>query len=198
MGIVRYMCRLPRCWRYRRADQLLRLDMRQISKINADEVKPGILSQEVVTHFLRQAEAFWLHDGNMSRPHAQLTSGKCSNGFVDVLRLLSYTAVCRLFARELVWQLRAHDSELAERIRWVVGSDHAGAVISHSVASIMKVRHDFTEKTHDQKGQLWKRHAICDDETMLQVEELITTFATLEAVRGPFKTVTHVGSMSLR
>ena len=64
----------------------------------------------------------------------------------------------------------------------MIGSDHAGAAFSHSVAIALNAMHDFTEKGPD-KTQLWQRIAIKPGEVVLQVEELITTTGTLEAVR---------------
>lgn len=65
---------------------------------------------------------------------------------------------------------------------WVVGSDHAGATLSFAVASALAAQHDFTEKGLD-KTQLWKRFVIGSHESVLQVEELITTTGTLRQVR---------------
>jgi len=166
---------------------LLALDMSAIAKLDLHRVAPNTVTPEVVTHFFRQAEAYWQHDGDLSKPHAELTSGNCSDGFVDVLRLLRYTPVCELFARELVYALLFHgnDHSTYSSVDWVVGSDHAGAGISHSVACRLRAQHDFTEKADcgNVKRQVWKRHQIPAGQKILQVEELITTFATLEAVR---------------
>ena len=67
-------------------------------------------------------------------------------------------------------------------VDWVIGSAHAAATISYSFAQELKAKHDFTEKGPE-KTQEWKRHVILPEETVLQVEELITTAGTLEAVR---------------
>lgn len=65
---------------------------------------------------------------------------------------------------------------------WVIGSEHAGATFSHSVALTLGSMHDFTEKG-EEKTQVWKRFDIKPEEIVLQVEELITTTGTLQAVR---------------
>ena len=140
-------------------------------------------------HVLKLADALWLHDGDPAKPHAELTSGRCSNGFVDVLRVLKYTNLCEIFADELTAAYSVYVHNVYQKFRrpyrdpdWIIGSDHAGATISYEVARQLKAKHDFTEKGVD-KGQLWKRHTIEPDEFVLQVEELITTFRTLQAVR---------------
>ncbi|MDE1966918.1 MAG: hypothetical protein KGI45_02480 [Patescibacteria group bacterium] len=128
---------------------------------------------------LESAEALWLHSGQPQAPHAELTSGKCSDGFADVLRLLRFSRIGFLLARELTLAIRsAYDGP----IDWVVGSDHAGATLSQNVAVWLGAKHDFTEKGEG-KGQLWKRFKIEENEVVLQVEELMTTALTFQEVR---------------
>lgn len=138
-----------------------------------------VIGEEQLKHIFKLAGALWVHDGNLVMPHALLTSGKHSDGFVDTLRVLKYTQICRL----LGYLLSEEICQVYEgRVDWVVGSDHAGAAISHSVAMEFGAQHDFCEKGPD-KTQLWKRFEIGPEEVVLQVEELITTTGTLDAVR---------------
>ena len=139
-----------------------------------------------VTHVLKLCNALWLHSGDLSRPHVELTTGDCSNGFVDVLRALCYTDLCEFFARHLAGKVlsKLEESQFEEEIEWVVGSDHAGAALSHSVAAWFGVRHDFTEKAGpDGKEQVWRRFAVAEHEPVLQIEDLVTSARTLLAVR---------------
>mgnify|MGYP001598320431 CR=1 FL=1 len=138
------------------------------------------LTFEEITHILRCCDALWLHSGDPKHPHAELTSGKCSNGFVDVLRMLKHTNLCLLFADQLLRRFRAKFPKT--NVGLVIGSDHAGATLSFAVAALLRARHDFTSKGPDRK-QIWQRFAIQPDEPILQVEELITTTSTLQAVR---------------
>jgi len=133
--------------------------------------------------------ALWLHSGDPKAPHAGLTSGKCSNGFVDVLRALRYTNVCDILAYHMTHAIEAKideltqaDEETYDHTDWVVGSDHAGADFSHDVARWLGAQHDFTEKGPN-KSQLWSRFQVEKGEVVLQVEELMTTSGTLMAVR---------------
>ncbi|MDD5567061.1 MAG: hypothetical protein PHH01_02605 [Patescibacteria group bacterium] len=133
-------------------------------------------------HIAEVCGAFWIRpdvqDPNI--PHALLTKGGHSNGFINTLVVLSYTNLCHILAHQLVNRIRrAYDGP----INWVVGSDHAGAALSHSVAFILNARHDFTEKGPD-GTQVWRRHRIPAGEIVLQVEELMTTSGTLMAVRN--------------
>lgn len=130
-------------------------------------------------HILSVCDGLWLHSGSFSDPHVELTSGDCSNGFVDVLRALRFSNICQILAYQAVRELaRAYSGP----VDWVVGSDHAGADFSHSVAIVTGAQHDFTEKGPD-KTQKWKRFVIEPNAVVVQAEELMTTSGTLMAVR---------------
>lgn len=151
-----------------------------------------------VTHMLKVCGAFWRHSGDPKDPHAGFTSGICSDGFIDVLRMLKYTNLCSIMAKQLLRKMLTeyeynwkHGAVKGDKNWWVVGSDHAGATISFRVAEYMQAQHDFAEKGLDiigedgkpEKRQFWKRFIIEPHETVLQVEDLITTLGTLKAVR---------------
>lgn len=147
-----------------------------------------ILSPDEVRHLLELCGALWTHSGEPRAPHAELTSGNCSDGFVDVLRATRYANVCRIFASQLVQKSNVDRLMADSRVSWVVGSDHAGATISFAVAESLHAKHDFTEKvvgTPDGKStQAWKRFTIAPEEIVLQVEDLVTTMKTLADVQS--------------
>jgi len=130
-------------------------------------------------HIFRTFDGLWLHSGNPKDPHVELTAGGCSNGFVNVLQVIRYPNLCRLMAWQLVRQLRRN---YERPVHVVVGSDHASATLSYEVASLLGAWHDFTEKGENHT-QVWKRFGIEPHETVLQVEDLVTTTRTLSDVR---------------
>jgi len=148
------------------------------------------LTEEEITNVLRVADALWLHSGDSKDPHAELTSGKCSNGFVDVLRALRFTNICDILsycmAQKIEAEIEKRKLDDRQSIRWVVGSDHAAAIFSQNVARWFNVQHDFTEKGPE-GTQVWKRFVIGEEEPVLQVEELMTTTGTVIAVREGIK-----------
>ncbi|OGL70587.1 hypothetical protein A3C09_04910 [Candidatus Uhrbacteria bacterium RIFCSPHIGHO2_02_FULL_47_44] len=144
------------------------------------------LTPEAFDHFFYACDALWLHSGDPKDPHAELTSGKCSNGFVDTLRVLRYTNLCELMARQIVDCLHKMSHPLIKKVGkvdWIIGSDHASAVFSYEVARRLGCQHDFTEKGSN-NTQVWKRFQIDPNEVVLQVEELVTTTTTLSRVRS--------------
>lgn len=155
--------------------------IQELKALDAVALKNHTVTNEEVRHLFELCDALWLHSGNPADPHAELTSGKCSDGFIDSLRALRYSYLCQFLADQLVKKMSVEHGELPGPT-WVVGSDHAGAAFSHSVALTLGSMHDFTEKGED-KTQVWKRFDIKPEETVLQAEELITTTGTLQAVR---------------
>jgi adenine/guanine phosphoribosyltransferase-like PRPP-binding protein len=118
-------------------------------------------------------EAYWYHDGNPKRPHAELTSGKCSNGFFDCLRVLKSVILSQILANQLARKIRQEVGD--QPIDYVIGSPMAGITFSRDVARMLGATyHFFTEKHPIQ---------IAPGATVLQVEELTTTAKTLNAVK---------------
>lgn len=139
------------------------------------------LDPDAFDHVFKECDALWQHSGNPKAPHAELTSGKHSDGFVNVLAVLKYSTLCEIMAAQIAD--RVIDYFTGTRLPdWVIGSDHAGAVLAFEVARQLGVKSDFTEKGEG-KSQNWKRFEILPGETVLQVEELVTTSLTLSEVR---------------
>jgi len=173
-----------------KSEELLTRDLAQIRKLRVEDFADRNMSDAEIKFIFGSCDALWLHSGDPEHPHAELTSGKCSNGFVDVLRVLKHTNLCEIFAAQLIRKLGNVFS--AHPYDWVIGSDHAGATLSYAVAAQLGLQHDFTEKGMDEisgrKLQVWKRFSIQPDERVLQVEELVTTTGTLRAVREGIRT----------
>jgi len=150
--------------------------LREVSWVNYTNHR---MAEPELREMLEAAEAFWIHDGNVAHPHAELTTGKCSDGFVDTLRALRFSNVCYIAAQALAKSIR---DVYQGPIDWVIGSDHAGAVFSQNVAIWLNAQHDFTEKGTE-KAQEWKRFKIKEGDVALQVEELMTTSDTFLRVR---------------
>jgi len=153
-----------------------------LRRVGPGDVAGMYVSQTEFEHMLKLVNGFWIHNGNLSAPHAELTSGKCSDGFINALLLLKFPGVCGLLADDMVAE---YNGERLLAPDWVVGSDHAAATLSYEVAMRMHTKHAFTEKREENKTKFqdWKRETIGPDELVLQVEELVSTTSTLEQVR---------------
>lgn len=171
---------------------------RNMWKFDFPEMKKRFLTDEEFDHIFKCFDALWLHSGNPKHPHAKLTSGKCSDGFVDTLRVLHNVRMNELFAHQMQGLILKtftekypskdpYDGPFDKKTifpNWIVGSDHASAVFSYEVSKIFRgCRCDFTEKGENET-QIWKRFTIEPHLQVLQVEELITTTKTLGNVRN--------------
>jgi orotate phosphoribosyltransferase len=153
----------------------------QLLEVRREHFPRGVVSPEEFDHMLALLKALWLHNGDTTLPHAELTSGKCSNGYVNTPLLLEYTNIAMILAENMARIFRETGTDQPD---WVIGSDHAAATFSAFVAYQLGAKHEFTVKTGP-KGefQRWERKTILPGEVVLQVEELAATTATFQRVR---------------
>lgn len=129
----------------------------------------------------RNAVWFFNYDGDPKAPHAELTSGFCSDGYVNSAPVLSEPGVVTLLASEMKERLRNRN---IGRVDWVVGSAYAAITFSYEVARQLHVHHGFVEKgLANPKEMVWSRLSIPVGASVLQCEELITTLGTTMEVR---------------
>ena len=142
-----------------------------------------LFSEESVLKIFDLCDAYWMHDGNPKNPHAKLTSGKCSNGFFNCLEVLEYQQISGFLAQQLALLIREKIGHT--KVDWVIGSPMAGITFAHDVARALgATKSFFTEKDPKRpKKMLWNRVVIPEGETVLQIEELITTAQTLNNVQ---------------
>lgn len=150
----------------------------------ADYYKTPIAT-DVLLSWFDKCDAVWLHGGDPEKPHAELTSGMCSNGYFDCPRVLRHPTLNEVLARQLVQRLAENEIK-AEDVDWVIGSPYAAITLSYEVAKALGAVHAFAEKDpSDPKGKkmVWRRMVIPPGARVLQIEELITTSGTFKEVR---------------
>jgi len=145
-------------------------------------VKPG----EILDIYQRKG-AVWLFDysGDQAAPHAELTSGLCSDGYFNSAKVLCDPYAVEVLARQLMLRLHARG---IRNVDVVVGSAYAAITLSFELARLMGASHGFTEKALDENDptksvMTWKRLTFREGTEILQCEELITTFKTTLEVR---------------
>lgn len=139
--------------------------------------------EECILKIFDLCEAYWMHNGKPESPHAELTSGKCSNGFFNCLEVLKYQQLSGFLAQQLALLVREQIGNT--KVDWVIGSPMAGITFAHDVARALgATKSFFTEKDLNRpKKMLWNRIVIPEGETVLQIEELVTTAQTLNNVQ---------------
>ena len=164
----------------------MRTDKQKIIDYPPRAFNNSTLSPEEILEWFDVLDAGWMHDGDSKKPHAELTSGMCSNGFFDCMRVLCYPSLRRILAHQLVRKLK--DQGLTnDNVDWVIGSPYAAITFSGDVAyGFFKAIHGFTEKDpapDNPKKMVWRRMAIPKGANILQIEELITTSGTFKEVQ---------------
>jgi orotate phosphoribosyltransferase len=127
-----------------------------------------------------EAGAIWMHDGNPARPHALLTSGLHSDGFVN----------CTLVTQrpEMLSRLLRAPDGLAPRlpkepVDWVAGSAMGAVTFAYAVAERLGARAAFTEK--DGEAMKLARFEIQAGAKVLVVEDVISTGgSTLKTIQA--------------
>jgi len=162
--------------------------------INLSELKPSLLKdklvfRETIISWFENENAYWHYQGEPSpkKPHAELSSGLCSNGFFDCQRVLCCPNIAEILAFQLAPEIRiSMREEKIKKIDYVISPPYGGMTFGHEVAKALEAKFMFTEKDpSDPKGKkmLWQRMAIPPGANVLQVDELVTTTSTIKEVR---------------
>lgn len=142
------------------------------------------MNDKEILSIYQERNAVWFFDynGDPKAPHAELTSGKCSDGYVNSAPVLEDPRNTQLLARKLITILQKRNAVLP--VDWIVGSAYAAITFSHEIARQLNAKHGFVEKDPvNPKKMIWKRFTIPAGATVLQCEELITTLGTTLEVR---------------
>ena len=157
--------------------------LEELLELKPRDFRDRDVSIEEILSWFDLCDAYWMHSDNPNDPHAELTSGMCSNGFFDCLRVLKYLDLSEILANQLARKIRVAIGD--QKVDWVIGSPMAGIGFARDVGKALGATISmFTEKDPNEKGKmLWNRMAIPEGETVLQIEELTTTSKTLNAVQ---------------
>lgn len=131
--------------------------------------------------------AYWLHDGNAKRPHALLTFGTHSGGFFNGGLVIEDSFLLDYACGDLVELLEQQGVKIS-KIDRVVGPALGAITIAHDVARHIRKKSgrpclsSYTEKgTESSHGRiLFKRSSIKPGETVLLVEDVLTTGGSVE------------------
>lgn len=114
--------------------------------------------------------ALWRHDGRPARPHALLTSGLHSDGFVNCTFVSQRPELVRRIVNEAGGLAPALPRE---KVDWVIGSAFGAITLAYAVAERLGARAGFTEK--EGEGMKLARFALAPGAKVLAVEDTIST-----------------------
>ena len=123
-------------------------------------------------------DAFWMYRGK--GPHALLTSGKHSDGYIDVSQVLRFPNLRDALTQRAIEEVLFPVTGSKVEIDYVVSSSMAAIAAGDGVATYFRATFVYCEKANG--IQKLKRFEIPDGAKILQVEELITTLKTTRQV----------------
>jgi orotate phosphoribosyltransferase len=139
----------------------------------------------------RQKSALWIHDDNPARPHAELTSGKHSDGFFNSRLVISDNLLMTLAAKDLVdFYVQQGNYSLIEKVDHVVGPQTGATKLAAFIAAEISERRNrlchFSSPEKQGEGSA-KRMAFADrdlkqlpGEIVLFCEDVITTGGSVD------------------
>ncbi len=163
-------------------------------EVIAQIISGNLIPKEEFIRWLDIAGAYWYfnYEGDPTRPHALLTAGNHSDGFVDCLKLLKYPKVMQIVATQLIQLMRSNEQIGGQQnmslVSWVFGSPMAGITLAYEMARQLEARHGFTEKGADD-SKVQKRFEIDSHHLVLLAEELITTLHTARQQRAVIQNI---------
>lgn len=139
-------------------------------------------------------KALWLHDDNICRPHAVLTSGKHSNGFFNSELIMEDAWLLDEACKELSDELTIALGRDVYHVSRVVGPAMGAITLAHSLAAeLTRLRmsqstcHDpclraYTEKIGEgeDKKMAFRRTTVQKGEKVLLCEDVVTTGGSVE------------------
>ena len=142
-----------------------------------------MMTEEEILALYERENAIWFFDynGDPKVPHVELTSGLCSDGYVNSAPVLADPEKVSMLVSELVTRLAKRK---VVKFDWVIGSAYSAITFSYELAGQFGAKHGFVKKDpENQKRMVWTDLTIPTGAMILQCEELITTFGTALEVR---------------
>jgi orotate phosphoribosyltransferase len=139
----------------------------------------------------RRAGALWIHDGNLRRPHALLTSGKHSSGFFNSELVMQDPLLLDAACADLAHVLLEHRLPI-ETVDRVVGPAMGAITLAHDLARHLgTIRgrtclRGYAQKQEDVPGtsMAFVRTPLQPGETVLAAEDVLTTGTSLSNMRA--------------
>lgn len=146
----------------------------ELLSLNPNQVNQKLLlSPDMIFHIFRELGGFWAYNYDVAEHgrvglHAELKSGRCSDGFLNSKIVLKHPNIRTIMARQLV--LRYNESGLIKP-DWVAGIPDGATKLGEDVARIMGVK---SAEMIKKNGKIKITTVISPGETLLLVEDFCT------------------------
>ncbi len=117
------------------------LNKKQLLELNPEDID-FLLSKQEILHIFRELGALWLYNYGAAKKgkvglHAELKSGRCSDGFLNAKVALVYKKICRLFAMQEVLRFK---ELFIDKPEYVVGIPSGATKLGEYVAEFLGVQ----------------------------------------------------------
>ena len=142
------------------------------------------MASETWLQIYKDRNAFWAHDGNIKRPHVEMSAGDHSDVFFDSELIMEDPLLLDRAARELAQKLIAAGMDPRDPMR-AVGPAMGAIKIAHDVARVIAKARDtrcfssYVEKDQAE-GMIFKRTKVLPEEKVLITEDVITSGRSVE------------------
>ena len=121
---------------------------------------------------LKHLGALYLYDGDPTHPHAVLTSGLHSNGYINFSEAISYP----LYFEAIVEVLSVDLGQFLRPDAVVLGAMTGGAFVGYALASVLKSRFAYAMKKEDKTFDISRfRDLLFGSNTIVLAEDVMTT-----------------------
>lgn len=154
----------------------------KVFELMPSDFRDRLMTHDEITAIFRYFNALWRYQGNPrpDAPHALLTSGLHSDGFIDCDSVLCYPKFCELFAHEMVKVIHGTISNIND-IGVVVSSAYSAIKLGWEIARLLsaynpKIEYRISEKDKSGHPTIIRR-PIDISKKVLIINELMTTGA---------------------
>jgi len=151
------------------------LNKQQLLELNPENID-FLLNKEEILHIFQKLGALWLYSYEAAKNgkaglHAELKSGRCSDGFLNAKQVIQYDNMCRLFAKQLFLKYK-QISVKYEKPTHVVGIPDGATKIGKYVAEFLGA---ITAEMIKKDGKIMMvSESISEESTLLLVEDFCT------------------------
>jgi orotate phosphoribosyltransferase len=152
---------------------ILKLKKEELLKLEPEKMKFWLGKREIF-HILRELGGLWLYDYEAAQRgkvgyHAQLKSGRCSDGFLNFKEILKYPNLRKILANQLVFLFQSLG---LPKPHYLAGIPNSAKELGKEMAEMLGVK--AAEIIKDEKGRMQLITPIFSQESLLLIDDVCT------------------------
>ena len=156
------------------------MDLKKVRELLKKD--PQEILNQKIEEILKETKAFWKFKGREKEPHALLSSGLHSDGYLNLNEVFKFPNYLDALAEKLIEKIKFALRTKKIEVDVIVSSSYAALPLGEKVASKLNALFVFTEKKENY--QIWSgRFTLPEKAKVLQVEDVISSLKTVKEVR---------------